>query len=833
MAPEKKADFALQLEGVASADFQLLKVDVRESMSQPYSAQVELALKSESPLDMKKLLGRPASLRFPLPDDTERFFDGVVTEVTFLSVERKNVHYRVAFGPKLELCRLRVGSRIFQKQSAVDIIEKVLGKGNVKYKLSLQSSYDAREFCVQYKESDAAFFQRMVEEEGLFYFFRHTDGGHELVLADSASVYDDLGSVPFDFETQRVAKKEYVFEWHATESVGPSKVTLRDFDFTHPSMDLSVEKAGEAPEWEVYDFPGDYLTEKEGKGRAEVRLSQLRTLRKVYSGKSTRADMAVGAKFRLEGHPGGDGEWAVLKLRHSWAWEGGKEYRNSFLAIPADVVCRMPRTVKRPVIAGPQTAKVVGVSGEEIYPEAHGQVKVQFHWDREGKNSESSSCWVRVLQRWAGAGFGAQLIPRMGQEVVVRFMEGNPDRPVVVGAVYNGEQPPAVALPDNKTQSTHRTSSSLGGGGYNEFRFEDAAGAEEVFLHGQRNETIEVLSDKSQSVGQNDSLSVAKDRARSVGGNQTLQVMKDDLSSVAQNQSLTVAGNRTTDVGANHSESVGGAQNSSVTGTHTQNIALASTVEVGAAAALNVGAAYSTNVALAYNLAVGGLKSSQVAGASIELVGVDRTEEVAGAKSAKVGGDDSKQVGGAMATSVAKDASKDVVGKEGIQVKEFMAGAAKSVKLTADKITFTVGGKLVLSMDKGGIQWNGDNISFQSNDSRFRGRNIKKEKGGTGPSASGSNAIPAVNDPKLKNLVSDLYKGAHSKNPVGSGSTADAVRNELVSGKPTHGVFHSEKAKQYVSALEKWLAKNPNATSSDRAVAENLKRDLVDALQGK
>jgi type VI secretion system secreted protein VgrG len=305
-------------------------------------------------------------------------------------------------------------------------------------------------------------------------------------------------------------------------------------------------------------------------------------------------------------------------------------YRNRFTCVSEDVPYRPERRTRCPVVGGAQTAVVVGPAGEEIHTDVSGRVKVQFHWDREGKRDDRSSCWIRVSQAWAGPGWGALYLPRVGQEVVVEFLEGDPDRPIIVGGVYNGANPPPVDLPGEKTRSTLRSASSPGGDGSNELRFEDAKGQEEVYLHAQRDLNVVVENDASRRVGGNETIAVDKDRARSVGGSQSLQVAKDDTSTITGSQLLTVSGNRTTTVGASHVETVGADQSVSVGGAVAVTVALASAESVGLGKALNVGGAYAINVGGAMNELVAGLKAEEVGGAKIEVVGAKKSETVVG-----------------------------------------------------------------------------------------------------------------------------------------------------------------------------------------------------------
>jgi len=388
-------------------------------------------------------------------------------------------------------------------------------------------------------------------------------------------------------------------------------------------------------------------------------------------------------------------------------------------------------------VAWAETATVVGPGSEEIYPDKHGRVKVQFHWDREGPKNEKSSCWIRLAQAWAGPAWGASFVPRIGQEVLVRFVEGDPDQPIIVGAVFNGANPPPVPLPDEKTKSTLRTDSSPGSGGFNELRLEDMKGSEEVYLHAQKDEQIEVLNDKGQTIRDNESLEVVKDRSRTVHGNQALEVGKADESRVGGSQTLTVSGNRETMVGASQSETVGVAQAVSVGGNRAITTGAAAVESVGLASTLTVGAAYAVNVGGLLNEAVGGLKSGQVGGARVEVVGAARNETVGKDSTAQVGGDFESEVTGEVALDTGKDHQEDVGGKVEVEVKEGATWEAKEFKLEADKLSVLVDGKEVLAVDQSGnVTFGVSKLSIDGNTLTLKGSQLTKTSAGSAAGAS-------------------------------------------------------------------------------------------------
>ncbi|HEX8703171.1 MAG TPA: type VI secretion system tip protein TssI/VgrG, partial [Myxococcaceae bacterium] len=574
MARNNRLRFELQAGPFAAADLVVTRLAGEEALSELFEFHVEFFPASMDALDTRELLSTQATLSLSDPDGAERFFHGWVDEVRDLGRRHNRPEYRIRMVPSLrQLSHIR-RSRIFQQLSVPDIVKKVLAAGHVDHRLALSGSYPKREYCVQYRESDLSFVRRLLEAEGIFFFFEHSQDAHVMVLGDSPNACEPLpgeATLPFRAETgQESDVGEYVSRVERTNRLLPGKVALRDFDFERPTLDLTTQATEdqEVSGLEIYDYPGDYVQPGEGKRLSKVRLEELRFGIQTQACTGTSHRLMPGATFTLAEHPddGLNGDLLVVRVRHEGssaiitgeAKELTDDYQNTFLTLPSGASYRPRRTTRVPVIPGIQTATVVGPSGEETQPDPHHRIKVQFHWDREGQRNEQSSCWVRVGQPWAGGGWGSSFVPRVGQEVVVRFLEGNPDRPLVVGAVYNGGNPPPVALPGEKTKSTQRTDTSPGGGGFNEARIEDAAGQEEVYLHAQKDENLTVLNDKTQLIHANDSLSVEKDRTKEVRGNQALQVKLDDASVIGGNQTLQVTGNRDTRIKESHSEEVTG-----------------------------------------------------------------------------------------------------------------------------------------------------------------------------------------------------------------------------------------------------------------------------------
>jgi type VI secretion system secreted protein VgrG len=735
-----QAEFEFECGPHPAGELAVLRFSVEESLSAPFQAEVELVPGEDVEVDGAALLGQEALLTVQLGDGSARFVHGIIGHVRCWDEgsgpERKRCRVRVM--PRLWIQRHVRRSRIFQEMTAPEIVKKLLDEAGVEYREALSGSYAKREYCVQYRESNLDFISRLLEEEGIFYFFEHGQGVHTLVLGDSPSAHEPLIGDPrlvFRERSQMVAESEAVYEFASRLEVQPGAVVLRDYNFLRPTGDMNANASADGADavLEVYDYPGRYAEQGTGKSLSKIRLEELRAKAETAAGSSVCRRLTPGYVFELAEHETGsyDGEYLLLSVTHTGyqpevlpgtqvrsAGEQHEPYRNSFTCLRKEVPFRPERRTQRPWLPGPQTAVVVGPAGEEIHTDEHGRIKVQFHWDREGKGDDKSSCWIRVSQAWAGPGWGALYLPRIGQEVVVEFLEGDPDRPLVTGSVYNGHHPPPLELPGEKTKSTLRSNSSPGGGGFNELRFEDAAGEEEVYFHAQKDLNIVVENDKSQQVGGNEKLLVEKDRSREIHGNQSLQVKKDDSSVIGGNQTLDVTQNRSTTVGGNHSEAIGGTQSITVGGSQSVSVALASAENIGLGKAVNIGGAYAVTVGGAMNEAVGGLKSEQVGGAKVELVGAKKSETVKGNRTLSVGGDYTETVKKKRNLKVEQDHLLNVGGKYQVLAKESYAIQGKELVLSAENsFTLQVGsatiqvkkdGKVVIKGGKLEVTASGD-----------------------------------------------------------------------------------------------------------------------------
>ncbi len=721
--------FSLRVGPFESGELTVDSFTGTEELSRLYEFQIDFHPKADETLEAADLLGVEALLTIEVPGGSPRLLHGKVRSVHALGLRGGRWRYRLWVVPQLWWLTRVHKSRIFQEKTVPDIVKAVLGEAGVEVKLSLSGSYAAREYCTQYRETDHAFLSRLMEWEGLFYFFEHSEGGHTLVVGDKPSVHEALpgGAVlPMREERGLAADGEYLFSLQRVLRLRPGKVHLKDYDFERPSLDVSgkgQDATQGVPELEVYDYPAEYVAPAVGKSAAKVRLEEVVQAARTLEGAAVCPRLTPGYRFEVEDDGTHAGEYVVVGVVHTGTQPetpGGREaagklYRNEFKCMPAQVPYRPRRITPRPHIPGVQTATVVGPSGEEIHTDEHGRIKVQFHWDREGQRDDKASCWVRVGQAWGGPTWGTLYLPRIGQEVVVRFLEGNPDRPLIAGAVYNGVNPTPYSLPDERTKSTLKSASSLGSNGFNEFRIEDAAGEEEIFVHAQKDEELMTENDKDQAVLGYEDLLVKKDRSITMEGNQTLSVSLDDDSLIGGNQSLRVRGNRDTTTQGSHSEDVTGNQTRTVAQTFKQDIALGATESVGAARALTIGAGYVVSVGLAMNEAVGGLKSLQVGGALIQGVNESCQENIGKDKQARVGGHWQTEVKGQVSQSVGKDSQQEVGSHESLDAKEAAALQAKKFELKADTVSIVVNSKLAIRLEKSGkVEIFGSKISIDA-----------------------------------------------------------------------------------------------------------------------
>lgn len=500
----------------------------------------------ESSLDFTQVVGKSATLQVQLADGTWQYFNGVVGKFIQAGRDDRFTTYLAELHPWLWMLTMSASCKIFQNMSTLEIVKQVFSAlGFSDFSDKTTGTYAKREFCVQYRETAFNFVSRLLEEEGISYYFTHDSSAHTMILIDDTSSWNTSAgpsTVRYAGQGLTYGADDAVTDCALEQIVTVGEFKSDDFSFTIPSTQLLASASGSDTSRSVYDYPGLYATQSDGETIAGRRLAAFQAEAKLLRGSSLCRGFHAGAKFTLSNHYRSDVNASYVVRR--MAFHGDQhQYGNSFEAFPADTEFRPPRLTARPEIAGTQTALVVGKSGEEIWTDQYGRVVVQFHWDQQGTSDEKSSCWIRVAQGWAGNAWGSIFIPRIGQEVIVSFLDGNPDRPLITGCVYNAQQVVPYTLPDNQTRSTFKTNSSKGGSGSNELCFEDKAGSEEIFMQAQKDLTVSVLN--------NSSLTVAGTRSLSVTGNETHDNKADYTSTVSGNFKSTVSGNFTLKVDGN------------------------------------------------------------------------------------------------------------------------------------------------------------------------------------------------------------------------------------------------------------------------------------------
>ena len=558
-----------------------------ERLSMPFEITIQ-ANSIDRDIDFNQLLGKNCGIRQTTVAKKTRYFNGVLVQASWFGERGGLFAYELTLRPWLWLLTQTTDCRIFQNKSVVDIIKEVFSKAGFNdFETKLIETYKPIEYCVQYRETHFEFVCRLMERFGIYYFFKHDESKHTMVLADAKNSHQPIPALPecaFVGMGERTRdNQEYVKQWLSGRKFRTGKVVINAFDFAKPTANMKANKASPGgyahDSLELYDYPEKYKSGEEGDQGVSFANARLQALqgedrRRFANGEAP--SMFPGGLTKLVKHPlkQENEQYLVVSAEHSYVAEqyasgssgsasSGASYTGRYELQLSERPFKAPQITPHPIVYGPQTAIVVGPSGEEIYTDEHGRVKLKFHWDRESPGDEKSSRWVRVGQIWSGKKWGGIVIPRIGMEVIVEFIEGDPDRPIVVGAVYNGDNTPPFKLPDNKTQSGVKTRSTKGAGenNYNELVFEDKKGDELVRFHAEKDldATIEdhekrLIKGKNKSkIGEttreteiergDDILKIAGDNKINIGNDQIVQI-DNDQKIKADNNILIEAGNQ-------------------------------------------------------------------------------------------------------------------------------------------------------------------------------------------------------------------------------------------------------------------------------------------------
>jgi type VI secretion system secreted protein VgrG len=675
-------------------------------------------------VDIKQLVGQAFTVHLvldgrPGAGEEKRHISGLVTRVRFLRLEGRRALYEAVIEPWLTLATRTSDYRIFQNKSVLDIVAEVLGDYDFAHEIKASRSYPPREFQVQYGESDHDFIARLLHEWGLYYFFAHADGSHRMVIVDDMAAHQPYANaayqkVPFHGAEDTV-REEHCDRFNACETLQSGRWVTDDFDFKRPKARLqqvsAMPRKTAQNTQERYGWPGDYVVESEGEQLVRTRMEEQGSQGERASGSGNLRAVVPGCLLTLERHPQNESnrEYLVtdahLRVQDIGDASGQQafECRVDFEVIPSSKVfrCAAP-AVPRPRTTGPQTAIVTGPAGREIWTDEYGRVKLSFHWNRYCSKDENSSCWVRVSSPWAGTNFGGIQIPRIGQEVIVDFEHGDPDRPIVTGRVYNADNMPPWALPANATQSGLLTRSSEGASdaNANALRFEDKKGAEQLWLHAERNQDIEVENDETHWVGHDRSKTVDHDETVHVKHDRTETVDHDETITVHNDRTETVDGNETITIHKNRTETVDLDERITVHKNRTERVDLNETIGIGMNRTETVGLNETIHIGEHRSVTVGGAKTETVALAKAETIGL--------AKALTIGLGYQVSVGAAMNTTVALMQTEQVGLSKRVDV-------GKTLTLQAgERIELVCGKSSLVMTSQGVVTINGSSFDFSA-----------------------------------------------------------------------------------------------------------------------
>lgn len=577
-----------------------------ESLSSPFHFSLDM-LSESSDIDFSQVVGKSVTISITASNSATRYINGLMTRFVQAGTSNGLTAYFGEIRPWFWMLNLASDQRIYQAKSTIDIVKALFAElGYTDYRDATTGTYTARDYCVQYNETAFDFVSRLLEEEGIHYFFEHADGKHTLVLADDADAHVAIANpsaVKYAKSGFDRSLDDVILSCTYEQQVIPHTYALDDFEFTTPATDLAVSVDGtDTGTLRRYDYPGGFSAKDRGEALAKLRIESHEADEKVLRGDSAVRTFLPGFTFALTDHPRSDVN-ATYLLRSVSHLATAEEYGNRFEAIPSTVAFRPRCVTPKPRIHGSQTAIVVGKAGEEIWTDSYGRVKVQFHWDQKGTSDENSSCWIRVAQGWAGKSWGTLFTPRIGTEAVVSFVDGDPDRPLITGTVYNATQTVPYTLPDDQTKSTIKTMSSKAGTAGNEIRFEDKKDSEELYFHAQKDMNILIENDRTTTVTNADTLTVSKaNKTVTVSeGDESLTVTKGKrtLTVTAGDETYTIGGKRTVKVTGDETHTDEANFTHNVTGNYVLKVTGNITIEAGGTISIKSGTTFANEAGTA------------------------------------------------------------------------------------------------------------------------------------------------------------------------------------------------------------------------------------------
>lgn len=717
------AQFGLHGEGLP-VDVLVTSYEAREVMSEPFLVQVDFCT-GEADFDLDACLRQRMLLEVVNHRGERRWFDGVVAEASFVAARAGKLHFTFELRPALWALSLRVNSRIFQEQSVLDISRTLFSEAGFidRVTFEVSGSPAPREYVVQYRESALNFVQRLFEEEGLFYFFRHDEEGHRMIVADAPAAFEQTDPIPHTLSQGLLAFGEPLPSFSRRRALRCTHLTLRDYDFENPQVPPESALPAE-DRWPAicFDYPGRFVAASEGNVRTSARLRQLRHDADVCEGRSQAPGLNVGSRVTVDGAAEDDlnGTYLLTEVVTRGQQAGDDSSANiacdsTFRGVPEGTSYLPPRRARRPRIAGIQTAVVTGPAGsppQSIHVDEYGRIKVRFFWDRVSQHDENSSCWIRACQVPLG---GSMILPRIGWEVSVVFLEGDPDRPVVLGRVYNGENAPPMALPAGCASGALTSMSSPGGAGSNEITMCDTGGSQGFSIKAQKDLNMTTGHDQSEEVGVDDDTHITGNLSRSVGVNDTVNVASNQSITVGAHETLNVGGDQSISIGANDQhdaeanflEQIAGSRSQTVAGNQT-TISNGERRSIQGTFGRKVGALELTAAVSSIAENYVGTSSSSVGAVRVHVTGGSHGEIVAGAKSRTIAGaevqivkgDDASECQGATTRLVGAAHNQTISGDyvvKGMMVS--IVGANAKLKAGGTEVTLA-GGPITLKGSK-------------------------------------------------------------------------------------------------------------------------------------
>lgn len=636
--------FTLEVDGLAPDALAVVSFSLSQSLSELFSLDVSLVSQQLFNIEFSQVLEKTAHLKIWQGDEIQRRVKGIVTWFELGENDNHQTLYNLRIRPPLWRAALRQNSRIFQNEDIQSILGTILQENSVtEWSPLFSEPHPVREFCVQYGETDYDFLARMAAEEGIFFYEEHAlkSDDQSLVLCDTVRFLPEAFDIPWNPNTRTEVSTPCISQFRHSAQIRPSSVIAKDYTFKRPGWAGRFEHEGESmdyqhAQYEVFDYPGRFKDEH-GQNFARWQTEGWRNNAEMAHGESRSPAIWPGRRITLTDHPQAslNREWQVVESALSGSQPqavagrggAGTTLDNHFVVVPADRTWR-PRPQEKPSVDGPQSAVVTGPAGEEIFCDEHGRVRVKFNWDRYNPANQDSSCWIRVAQAWAGPGFGNLAIPRVGQEVIVDFLNGDPDQPIIMGRTYHQDNRSPGSLPGTKTQMTIR-SKTYKGSGFNELMFEDKTNNELLSMHAQKdmktvvlnNRMTDVTANHTENVGGNQAVTVTKNQIQKIGANQVETITANQVLKVGQNQSETIGVAKDEKIGLLSALKVGMLYQVSVGGIMNTSVALTQASEIGLVKSLLVGESYSVNVGQEMSVTVGQRKTESVGNVSLYSAG--------------------------------------------------------------------------------------------------------------------------------------------------------------------------------------------------------------------